>query len=731
VTFKEDWWSGGGNAGEDFEVLVRGLEVATLVFMHYKVVDDKVISMDNRIIDTGYGLERLYWLVKGAPTIYDVLFDDLIDKLRSIAGLEPRESRVFEAISKYMGKLDAKKPESFEKVKAIVSSELGISVEELNRIVKPYEIIYAVLDHSRALMFMIGDGVVPSNTGSGYLARLLVRRSIRNLMRLGVDLTLEEVLNAQIEKWGKEFPEYLDIKDTILDIIRHEEGKYKRTLKSGRKVILREIQRLKRQGAKEFPLNELMVLYDSHGLPPEYVKEIAEAEGVEVNIPVDFYSKLAELHEAKSKLTEVKREAEERLYEEVKKIPPTHQLYYENPYQFEFKAKIVKAFKDYIVLDRTCFYPEGGGQPSDKGYLIYKDNKYEVQYVKKLGNVIVHLCKNHSLKEGDEVLGVIDRERRLSLMRNHTATHILLSAARKVLGKHVWQAGAQKGVMRSRLDITHYKHITDDELDKIEELANRVILENRNVKAQFMPRNEAEKKHGFVLYQGGVVPGSEIRVVEVEGWDVQACGGLHVSNTGEIGLIKILKAERIQDGVERIEFSVGTAALNYIKGLEKLIKGICKTMNTDVEGLSTRIENLIKENKELRKAINKLREERDSLEVNLLLRSSLNIDDLALIVKVYEDVDLDFLMRIGTKAVKREPSAIVALFSKKKEFTIFLGKKAQKRVNAKSLGKALIAKFGGKGGGSERMYSGVIKCTASSNELLKILSDTLWELLQG
>jgi len=732
ITFKEDWWSGGGNAGEDFEVLVKGLEVATLVFMHYKVVNGKAIPMKNRIVDTGYGLERLYWLVKGTPTVYDVLFNNLVDKLRKAAGLEPRDKRIFEAISKHMGKLDAKKPKSLSQVKALVSAELGLSIKELDQIVRPYEMIYAVLDHSRALMFMIGDGVVPSNSGSGYLARLLIRRSIRDLMRLKAELKLEDILDMQINKWGKEFPEYLEVRETILDIIKHEEKKYMRTLKSGRRVIMREVQRLKSRRIIEFPLDTLILLYDSHGLPPEYVKEVAESEGMSVNIPIDFYSKLAELHEAKGRALGAKEKLEEELYEKVKDLPPTRQLYYEDPYKLKFSAKVLRVLGNYVILDRTSFYPEGGGQPSDQGYLIHNESKFRVIDVRKLGNIIVHVCEKCELKEGDEVQGIIDEKRRISLMRSHTATHILLSAARRVLGKHVWQAGAQKGVMRSRLDITHYKHITEEELDRIERLANKIVLENRKVKAQFMSRNEAEMKYGFILYQGGVVPGPEIRVVEVEGWDAEACGGLHVPNTGEVGLIKILRVDRIQDGVERIEFSVGEAALNYVKSLERLIRDICEMVGADTETVKNKIEKILKENEALRRQVTELVKERESIEVDLLLKNSVNVHGFALIAKVYEEMDLESLMRLGVEVVKKEPSAIVALFSRKaKSFAMFLGTEAQRKLDARYLGKALILALGGRGGGSKRMYSGMVGQIGSLEEIVETIKEALQKLLEG
>jgi len=215
---------------------------------------------------------------------------------------------------------------------------------------------------------------------------------------------------------------------------------------------------------------------------------------------------------------------EELLEIAVSNLPETEQLYYQGQYIREFEAKVVRVLdNEYVVLEKTCFYPEGGGQLADTGYLVSDGNKVDVVDVQKVGKVIVHKMKGTVPKEGNIVNGVIDWERRYGFMKNHTATHVINGAARRVLGQHVWQFGTQKGVDRSRLDISHYRRLTLEEVHKIETLANQVVLRNIPVETSWMPRSEAEKLYGFRLYQGGAVPGKEIRVVKSGEWDVEAC----------------------------------------------------------------------------------------------------------------------------------------------------------------------------------------------------------------
>lgn len=708
ITFKEDWWSGGGNAGEDFEVLIRGLEVATLVFMHYKVIDNQIIPMENKIIDTGYGLERLYWIIRGTPTVYDAVFEPLIEKLRLIAGIERIDRSILEKLSKYMGKIDAKVPGSLMRTKRLISKTVGISLDELEKMLRPYEALYALVDHTKALMFMLGDGIVPSNSGAGYLARLLIRRCLRNCRVLNLEIPLSEIVNLQIEYWSYDFPEYKEIRDDILEIIDYEEEKYKKTLEQGKKAISRIIRKLKKKKIKEMPLEQLILLYDSHGIAPELVKEIAEKEGIEVKIPEDFYSRLAERHE-KAEVTTTKEELILKMEDLISKLPETRMLYYEEPYKFEFEAKILKIIDSrYVILDKTCFYPEGGGQPGDIGILTDGKLSCKVIDTKKVGNIVVHICDICPFKEGQIVRGIVNKERRIALMRNHTATHIILSAARRVLGRHVWQAGAQKGVKKSRLDITHYKHLTDDEIKRIERLANRVVMENRNVKIEFMPRNTAEQKYGFILYQGGVVPGPIIRVVEIENWDVEACGGLHVSKTGEVGPIKIIKTERIQDGVERLEFTVGDATLEYFDKLESTIRELSTLFSCEATEVYKKVRKLMEQNDNLRKEVTRLLDRVCELESELLLNSKVRLGKVDFVYKVYDERSRDEMLEVSIHTVKKNKKSIVFLASRKDgTFVIMFGEDVVKLgLDARNLGSIILKELRGKGGGKVDMFNG-------------------------
>jgi alanyl-tRNA synthetase len=233
---------------------------------------------------------------------------------------------------------------------------------------------------------------------------------------------------------------------------------------------------------------------------------------------------------------------------------------------------VIGKVKDYVVLDRTAFYPTSGGQLHDKGILEGKNGSFEVTEVKKVGKVVLHKVKGVDI--GERVLGKIDKERRMRLMKHHTATHIINGSCRRILGEHIWQAGAEKNVEKGRIDVTHYKKIEKEELRSIERLANEVVEKGLKVEKIFMKRNEAEKKFGFRIYQGGYVPGNLLRIVRINGFDVEACGGTHVDNTREVGKIKIIGSKKIQDGVIRIEFSCGESAEGFLVKESEIIEKI-------------------------------------------------------------------------------------------------------------------------------------------------------------
>lgn len=508
VNYKEQLWSGGGNAGPCLEVVARGLELATLVFMNMRVDSHGEYRIDNEnysqnplnIVDTGYGLERIAWITHGTKNIYETVFPKIL--------------------------------EWFKKHSKDISDSHAY---------------YSLADHSKALAFMLGDGVVPSNVKAGYLARLLIRRAIRFIKVLNMDVFLEDIVEMQLQQLKSEFPSLFAQKDIVIDMLKVETKRYHETLLKGKNLVCKIIE-----DKKPFTPETLITLYDAHGMPPSIVKSIAEKYNIKVNIPNNFDSMLADLH---SKEKEMETNQNVR-----KNLPKTVPLYYENHYQSEFKAivrwtnKITNGTE--IILDKTIFYPEGGGQPEDNGKICSSNSEHYVKKVYKENDSIIHLIDG-SLQEGEQVYGKIDWERRYQLMKHHTGTHVINAALRECFGDHIWQAGSQLGINEARFDYSHYKPLSDEDIREIEERSNKILQKNTKIKKMVLDRNTAEKIYGFRLYQGGVPPGNSIRVLDIPGVDVEACGGTHLNEIGEIEKIKILKSERIQDGVNRIVFAAG------------------------------------------------------------------------------------------------------------------------------------------------------------------------------
>ncbi len=721
ISYKFDWWSGGGNAGEDYEVLVRGLEVATLVFMHYRVSEQGVVKeLGNRIVDTGYGLERFLWLFSGAPTIYDAAFPNIVETLRREAGVEKIDQRIAVEIFKKSGKLDFKKPERALATLSEIALNLNMSKDELEGILVPYTSLYALADHSRTLVWMLGDGTVPSNVGSGYLARLLIRRALRHLWKLELELPLSEIILMQLSEGERDFPEYVDLKDEIVDIIDYEEKRYKETLRHGRKVVERMLRELAPKGAAEVSREKLVELYESHGLPPDLVAEEAAKFGVHVSVPPDFFSSLASRHEVASRKPV---EIEEKMRAFAEGLPSTVKLYYVNPKMLEFEAKVLKSDGNFMVLDQTNFYPEGGGQPCDEGVIEWKGGRCRVLKVENIGGVVVHVCDGAIPPPGEIVKGRVNGERREALMKSHTATHIVLGSARRVLGKHVWQAGAQKGVEQSRLDITHHKKISQDEIRLIEKLANTVVMSNRSVRIYNMDRTTAEMKYGFTIYQGGVVPETTLRLVEIEGWDVEACGGLHCSSTGEVGLIKIVKVERLQDGISRLVFKVGNSALEYIWRLEDDFNLLAEKLQTSTEKVVEKAEQLASEVEELKKELSKAKARLLISQAQVLASLAEEVAGVKLVARVVDGYPVKDLALEVSRILQ---SAVIGLVDKDSgEYAIKVGGDlVRKGIDARGLNEKVLKVTGGKGGGASDLVTGKVEnaeafVTALKNALLK------------
>ncbi|WP_297418713.1 alanine--tRNA ligase [Thermococcus sp.] len=725
ITFKENPWAGGGNAGPAFEVLYRGLEVATLVFMQYKkapenadpsqvveIKGDYYVPMETRVVDTGYGLERLVWMSHGTPTAYDAVLGYIVEPLKKMAGIGKIDERILMENSRLAGMFDIEDMGDLRYLREQVAKKVGISVGELEKAVRPYELVYAIADHTKTLTIMLADGVIPSNVKAGYLARLLIRKSIRHLRELGLELPLSEIVAMHIKELSPTYPEFKEMEEVILDIINVEERRYQETLKRGSDLVKREIAKLKKRGINELPLDKLMLFYESHGLTPEIVAEVAEKEGIKVEIPDNFYTLIAEKAEKAEKKTAAEYVVDFELVEE---LPDTRTLYYEDPFMREFDAEVLKVIDGWVVLDRTAFYPEGGGQPYDTGLLSVNGEEVKVTNVQKVGKVILHKVERPGLfKEGAKVHGRLDWDRRIQHMRHHTGTHVLMGALVRVLGKHVWQAGSQLHTDWARLDVSHYKRITEEELREIERLANRIVMENRKVTWEWLPRTEAEMKYGFRLYQGGVVPGRVIRVLKIEDWDVQACGGTHLPNTGLIGPIKILRTERIQDGVERIIFAAGEAAINWMQETEKLLKKTAETFRVPPEKVPETAERFFGEWKAAKKEAEKLRKELAKLLVYELESEVEKIGEVEFIGRVVEGT-IDDLREAANKL--RKEKRVVVLITREGHFVVAVGDGLD--LKAGELAKVITSVAGGGGGGRKELAQGRIKNPLKAEEAIE------------
>ena len=305
-----------------------------------------------------------------------------------------------------------------------------------------------------------------------------------------------------------------------------------------------------------------------------------------MEIPENFYARVAELHEQK----ELATKTEKMIKLNVEGIPETEALYFDDYTKTECKAKVLRIIKNNVILDRTVALPTSGGQLHDLGAI---DNE-QFADVFKQGSVIVHVLKEpgKNLKEGKEVTVRVDKERRDQLAQHHTATHIVNAAAKRILGSHSNQAGARKTVEKATIDITHYQSLSEQELEAIEKEANRIIAEKIPVYLSFKPRTEAEKTYGMAIYQGGAVPGKQLRIVEIPEVDTEACGGTHLKNTFEAGKIKLIKSSKISDAIVRIEFTAGMASAKELSRESAIIKEAAALLNCEENQVPARAEEL-------------------------------------------------------------------------------------------------------------------------------------------
>lgn len=575
ITYTEDMWAMNDMSafGPCMETYSRGLEIVNSVFMQFQGLDSSYKELPLKVIDVGWGFSRLPWFIKGSPTIYDAAFGDVVDKLKRELSLEYDEElfRKYAPISK---NLDIEETPDLKKAREEIARKLGVDAKTLEEKIGPMEAAYALLDHSRSLAFAISDGGLPSNVGGGYNLRVIARRALSFIDKYRWDIKIEDVAKWHADYLKPMFPELSENLEDIEKVLQTEKKKFKQNRKRAERIV----QSL---GGKKLSTDDLVKMYDSEGITPEQL-------GVE--LPPDFYDKVTEKH-----MTEEKKEKKSTL--DVHSIPSTEILYYDEPYVFEFEANVIAVLKEnLVVLDRTAFYPTSGGQMHDTGTI---DN-IKVMDVFKVGKVIVHRVFG-SMQPGKKVRCVVDKDRRTKLMRHHDAVHIVNGATKKVLGNHINQAGAEKDVDKARLDITHYELLTEKEISDIEKVANEMVQKGVPIEKEQMPRGDAEKKYGFRIYQGGYVPSKDIRVVDVKGFDVEACGGTHGHNTADIGTIKITKTKKIADGLVRIELMAGDVVESHMREKGRVLDEVASRLGVGPEDVPKKSREIFSEWKKLRK----------------------------------------------------------------------------------------------------------------------------------
>lgn len=558
----EDVWAGSGNFGPCIEFLSRGLELANQVYMQFKQTQMGYKDLKLKVLDMGLGYERNAWFSLGESTSYEATFPTVIKKLKKITGLS-YDRKLFARFLPYSGMLNMDEVEDMEKVWNDIAEKINIDVEKLKEFVLPLSALYSIAEHTRSLLIALNDGALPSNVGGGYNLRVLLRRVFSFIDKYNWNIDLPNICKLHAYYLKPLFPELREKLDNIAQILEVEREKFINTKRKSMAVISNLIK-------TKITEEELLKVYDSRGIPPELIKEEAERQGKKISVPEDFYARLSELHRKREESEKpVKKEID------MKGIKNTNILYYQKPKQKVFKAKVLKITGNMVILNRTLFYPEGGGQEADHGCL----NNCRVYDVQRQGNIVVHFVEKPNFREGDIIKGEINWERRMNLTRHHTAIHVINSAARKILGSHIFQAGAHKSEDKAHLDITHFKSLTSTEVRKIEEFANNIVKKSIPIEVEFMPRNIAEEKYGMGIYQGGAVPGKKIRIVSINKIDIEACGGTHLGNTGEIGRIIILNTERIQDGIDRITIKAGAVAREYLNENLKKSLGLVKILN--------------------------------------------------------------------------------------------------------------------------------------------------------
>jgi alanyl-tRNA synthetase len=677
----------------------RYLELWNLVFMQFERSADGVLTpLPKPSIDTGAGLERLAAVLQGVRSNFDTdLFRPIIAAVEALCGT---------------------------RYGAEPAADVSMRV---------------IADHARSTAFLVTDGVLPSNEGRGYVLRRIMRRALRHGRMLGLEEPfMAAVTGRVVEEMQEAYPELAEAKDYVARVARGEEERFGHTLRVGMRMVDGLLEAQKAAGSGTVPGPEIFKLYDTYGFPLDLLRDIATDQGFALD-EAGFERAMEEqramareswvgsgetevpahLRELSTRLT-----VERRWYTDLEIPAGVVTLFAEGSH--EPLTELAEGRTGEVILDRTPFYPEAGGQVGDTGRLRTEDGlSAEVVAVQRpVPNLVVHTVKvtRGSLRVGSTVSAAVDAARRGRTARNHTATHLLHAALRQVLGDHVKQAGSLVAPDRLRFDFSHFAPLTPQEIDRIEELVNEQVWENRGVRTEEKGLDEAVKAGATALF--GEKYGERVRVVTVEAFSQELCGGTHIKATGEIGLFKIVGQGGVAAGVRRIEAVTGPGAYQHVRREEGILAESAARLKSRPLELVEKVEKLAEANRELERERERLQARLAGGTLEQFLAATRDVDGVRVAAGRVESMDAKGMRELGDRLRDRLGSGVVVLVAEGESRLVWVTmvtKDLVGRLHAGHLARELATLTGGGGGGRPDMAEAGGKDPARIGEALEKL----------
>ncbi len=683
----------------------RYVEFWNLVFTQFNSDGEGGYTpLEHKNIDTGMGLERLACIMQGVDNLFEVdTVQNIMKKICEIAGVAYHQ--------------DEKKDVS----------------------------IRVITDHIRSTVFMIGDGVVPQNEGRGYVLRRLLRRAARHGRLLGVrEPFLYKVADTVIHENESAYPELVQRRDYIVKIIRVEEERFARTIDAGLDQVNTILDKLTAEGQTVFSGEDAFRLYDTFGFPIDLTRELCEERGIRVDEAA--YKTLMEKQRSTAREATARNVGDVAWVEDIlKDVPGGDQFVgYDNltaeseilaiVYEGERTDAVGEGDTAQLVLSRTPFYAEMGGQVGDHGVITCGENVFTVTDTRKSGSGhFIHIghVTHGAFQTGDAVTAAVDAERRMNIMRNHTACHLLQKALQEVLGDHVHQAGSMVDDKVCRFDFSHFSAMTPEEIQQVERRVNELILEANPVTVSEMPIEDAKKLGAMALF--GEKYGDVVRVVNANNKSIELCGGTHVDNTARLGLFKILKESSVAAGIRRIEATTGWGVMHVLHDVETTLNTAAAAfkLNSAAE-LMERITLVQSEMKEREHTIDELRRRMAGIEADGLFAGAKKLGDLQLVVATMQNTKPEALRMLSDNIRDRRPDSIAVLTgadSGKTTLVVSLGRQAvEKGLHAGKIIKAITAITGGGGGGRPESAMGSVADPFKVDEAIAALPGLLQDM---